>query len=443
MRNERPRQKSRNATTPEEYGESRRVQEKASKGLSTSNELEILRSKPNLMEEILVRENMVEALKRVRRNRGAPGIDGMTTEDLKPYLKEGWPIIKARLLQGSYQPNKVKAVAIPKESGDTRLLGIPTVLDRLIQQALAQTLQGYFDSSFHKRSFGFRPKRSAHQAVEVARKELREGKEIMIDLDIEKFFDRVNHDRLMSKLKTFISDQRVLDLIRRYLNAGLSTQGVPQGGPLSPLLANIYLDDLDQELTKRGLSFVRYADDMLIFVKSQRAAERVAKGVREFLSKRLKLKVNEAKSRIGRKAGFLGFEMNRKNLQIKPENIKAFKDKIREGTKIRGGKSMEQILKDLKPIINGWGNYFAPQTTQIFKNLDKWIRRRVRACCYVQMKNGKTRIERFMKMGIRYDRAYRCAHSSRGAWHNSRGDVMQEFLNNKRLRGMGLVCLER
>jgi group II intron reverse transcriptase/maturase len=337
----------------------------------------------------------------------------------------------------------VKKVEIPKQSGGVRTLGIPTTLDRLIQQALLQILQRYIDKSFNANSFGFRPKKSAHQAIEKARRIIAEGKEVMIDLDIEKFFDRVNHDRLMSKLRSMIKDQRVLDLIRKYLNSGLTDQGVPQGGPLSPLLANIYLDELDKELTKRKLSFVRYADDLMVFVKTNRAANRVASRIKEYLNKKLKLQINEAKSGIGESAKFLGFMITKKYLKVDRASINAFKDKIRECTKIRGGKSMCQILKELKPIIRGWGNYFAPQTVKkTFGKLDGWTRRRVRACYYAQLKNGKTRLNTILQYGIRYDRAYKCGYSSRGVWRTSRGDVMHEVLNNKRLRGMGLVSLE-
>ena len=421
----------------------RKPRTKAAMVSSTLHNLEILRSKTNLMEEFLSRDNMLAALKKVRQNSGCPGSDGMSVRELNSYLKEEWPKIKDSLLQGRYKPMSIKKVEIPKQTGGTRTLGIPTVLDRLIQQALLQVLQCYLDKSFSEESFGFRPKKSAHQAIERAQGNLKNGKEIMIDLDIEKFFDRVNHDRLMSKLFSIIKDQRVLDLIRKYLNTGLSLQGVPQGGPLSPLLSNLYLDDLDKELTRRRLSFVRYADDVVIFVNTERVAKKVFNGVKKYLNTKLKLHINEGKSEIGKSIKFLGFDITKKYLQVNLDSIKAFKNKIRECTKIRGGKSMEQILRELKPVIRGWGNYFAPQTSRLtFKRLDKWIRRRVRACRYGQLKNGKTRLSAFLETGIKYDRAYRCAYSSRGIWHASRGDVMQEVLSNKRLKGIGLISLE-
>ncbi len=411
---------------------------------STSHSLEILRTKTDLMEEFLSRDNMLAALKKVCQNKGCPGEDGMSVRELNPYLKEEWPKIKDSLLQGRYKPMSIKKVEIPKQTGGIRTLGIPTVLDRLIQQALLQVLQCHIDKSFSANSFGFRPGKSAHQAIEKARKILMEGKDIMIDLDIEKFFDRVNHDRLMNKLRSMVKDQRVLNLIRKYLNSGLSLQGVPQGGPLSPLLANVYLDDLDKELAKRKLSFVRYADDVIIFVKTERAASRIFDRIESYLDKKLKLKINEEKSEIGKSVEFLGFDITKKRLLIADSSIKAFKNKIRENTKIRGGKSMWQTLKELKLIILGWGNYFAPQTLKLtFKKLDGWIRRRVRACYYGQLKNGSTRLKAFLQAGIGYDRAYRCAYSGKGIWHASHGDVMQQVLTNKRLKGMGLISLVR
>ena len=417
---------------------------KAAMAFSTSHSLEILRSKTNLMEEILLRDNMMAALKKVCQNKGCPGVDGMSVSELSTYLKKEWPRIKDYLLQGQYKPMSIKRMKIPKQGGGSRTLGIPTVLDRLIQQSLLQILQRYIDSSFSKDSFGFRPKKSAHMAVERARGIIKGGKGVMIDLDIEKFFDRVNHDRLMSKLFSMIKDQRILDLIRRYLNSGLSYQGVPQGGPLSPLISNIYLDDLDKELTRRKLSFVRYADDILIFVKTEREANGVMIGIKKYLCTKLKLKINETKSGIGKSAKFLGFYITKRSLCVDKESVKAFKNKIREHTKICGGKSMWQIFRELKPIIRGWGNYFAPQILKTtFIMLNGWIRRRIRACYYRQLKNGKARLAAFIAAGIGYDRAYRYAYSSRGKWHASQSDVMREVLNNKRLKGMGLISLER
>lgn len=443
MRNDNIEQKDQQVAKPEERGESRGKQGKELNILATPNGIEILRGKTDLLEEILSRPNMFMALERVTDNDGCPGVDGMTVQELPEYLKQNWLKIKTELFEGKYKPNKIKGVEIPKAGGGKRELGIPTVIDRLIQQAIAQVLQGYIDDSFHARSYGYRPERSAHQALDTAVEELRAGKEIMVDLDIEKFFARVNHDRLMSKLRTLIGDQRVLNLIRSYLNAGKRSQGVDQGGPLSPLLSNIYLDELDQELTKRKLSFTRYADDLVVFVKSERAAKRVTDGIKKFLSQKLKLSVNDAKSGIGKKVGYLGFMISREGLTIKSEKVKAFKDKIRELTKIRGGRALTQILKDLRPIINGWGNYFAPYAPRECRSLDGWIRRRIRACYYGQLKNGKTRLYTFIKAGIGYNRAYRCAFSSRGEWHNSRGDVMQQVLSNKLLKVMRLTSLIR
>lgn len=432
----------------ESSGESHEGTPKARLARITPRNIEILRSQAKLMEEIFESTNLRSALKKVRQNKGCAGEDGMDVSELEPFLKANWPDIKASLFAGSYKPCKVMRVAIPKSSGGQRLLGIPSVLDRFIQQAIMQVLQRYIDPTFSALSYGFRPNRSAHQAVRKAKEYMEEGYEYAIDIDLEKYFDTVNHDRLMSKLKSMIGDQRVLNLIRKYLNSGILNEmggeGVPQGSPLSPLLSNIYLDELDKELEKRGHKFVRYADDCKIFVKSQKSADRVKASISRYLSRKMKLKINEAKSNIGKTSYILGFIINKDQIKVSAENIKKFKDKIRKIAKIKGGKSMTQVIKQLKDQINGWYEYFKIQEIKnLFQSLDGWIRRRIRAIYYKQLKNGTTRLAEFLKNGISYDRAYRCAYSSKKAWQVSRFDVMQQILSNKILKGMGLVSLMR
>ena len=417
----------------------------------TTSQTKILRTRVDLLEEILNRDNLILALKRVERNKGSSGIDGMTTLDLRSFLKEEWPDIKVRLLDGSYQPQPVKSHVIPKPGGGERTLGIATVLDRLIQQAILQVLQREIDPSFSDHSYGFRPKRSAHQAVLKAQGYCQEGREIVVNIDFERFFDTVNHDKLMSELYKRIGDQRVLDLIRKYLNAGILKDGLvtrpesgtPQGSPLSPLLSNLMLDFLDQELEHRGHCFVRYADDVQIFVKSVRAGDRVMASIIQFVTKVLKLKVNESKSRVGRGEKFLGFVIGKDSLKIASEAICKFKDRIRELTKIRGGKNVSKIIAETSPVIRGWREYFKlAKDDRSFKRLDGWIRRRIRACQYVLYKNGERRLVEFIQVGLRYKSAYQCAFSSKRAWRMSRCEGIQKVLSNNRFRNLGLVSLK-
>jgi RNA-directed DNA polymerase len=413
----------------------------------TPRSIASLRTNLSLMEEILERENMFAALKRVMRNKGCAGEDGMEVSELKPYLKDNWLNIKTGVLNGNYRPSRVLRVEIPKANGGKRVLGVPTVIDRLIQQASAQVLQKYIDPEFSHHSYGFRPKRSAHQAVLEGKEFIKMGLKQVVDIDLEKYFDTVNHDRLMTKLQGMISDQRVLDLIRKFLNSGIDLEGgvgVPQGSPISPLLSNIYLDELDKELEHRGHKFVRYADDCRIFVRSNKAAVRVMASVSHYLAARMKLRVNEAKSNISVSANILGFAIVKSKIWVSRGNIEGFKDKVRQLTKIRGGKSLREVIKSLKPVINGWYEYFKIQESKgLFKDLDGWIRRRIRAIYYKQLKHGATRVGEFMKQGISYERAYKTAFSSKKAWHMSRMDVMHEILNSKKLKGMGLVSLAR
>ncbi len=354
------------------------------------------------MEAVVERENLKKALAQVKRNKGAAGVDGMSVDDLSAYLKEHWPTIRAQLLDGTYKPQPVRRVEIPKASGGVRLLGIPTVLDRFIQQAVMQVLQADWDGTFSETSFGFRPGRSAHQAVERAQAYIASGHAVVVDIDLEKFFDRVNHDILMGLIAKRVADKRVLKLIRGLLTAGVmegglvspTEEGTPQGGPLSPLLSNLMLDVLDKELEKRGHRFVRYADDCNIYVRSQRAGERVLAGIEKFLEKRLKLKVNKAKSAVAKPSvrKFLGFSYTggrEPRRRIAPQAIARFKAKVRELTRRTRGRSLAQIVKELSVYLIGWRGYFGIcQTPSVLRELDQWLRRRLRAIAWKQWKRG-------------------------------------------------------
>jgi RNA-directed DNA polymerase len=351
-------------------------------------------------------------------------------DELPDYLKRSWDLIKLQLLQGKYKPKPVKRVEIPKPDGGVRQLGIPTVTDRFIQQALCQILQTEYDKTFSDSSYGFRPKRSAHQAVLRAQAYQNEGYQYVVDLDLEKFFDRVNHDKLMGKIRRDIQDVRVLKLIRAYLNAGVmdngvfnrSEEGTPQGGPLSPLLSNIVLDDLDHELEYRGHRFVRYADDCNIYVKTPRAGERVMKSVKEFIEKKLKLKVNEKKSKVDKptKRKFLGFSFfgqHRAKIRIAPESLMRFKDKIRKITRPTRRIKFLDLIKELEVYLRGWKAYFKlTEARSILKDLDSWIRHRLRSYIWQQWPKVQTRYKMLMKFGIGHDLARQTAASRKGAW---------------------------
>jgi group II intron reverse transcriptase/maturase len=407
------------------------------------------------MEQVVERENMLQALRRVQQNKGAPGVDGMDVKSLTPFLKEHWQGIRAELLDDAYKPKPVRRVEIPKPDGGVRLLGIPTVLDRLIQQALLQVLTPVFDPGFSEHSYGFRPGRSAHQAVKEARKYIEEGYRYTVDIDLEKFFDRVNHDRLMARVARKVKDKRVLRLIRRYLQAGVmvngvcieSEEGTPQGGPLSPLLANIMLDDLDKELEKRGHRFARYADDCNIYVKTPRAGERVMASVREFVEKRLKLKVNEKKSKVDRpwKLKFLGltFTPNMKpRIRIAPKALERFKERIRELTQRSRGISLERRLGELNTYLRGWIGYFRLADTQsVIEDLDSWIRHRLRACLLKQWKKPKTKYRNLVTLGITPEEARKLAGSRKGYWHLARTEQAHKALDLAYWQDQGLLCL--
>ena len=396
-----------------------------------------------LMEEVCDRENLQRAWQRVRRNKGGPGVDGMTIDDARDYLREHWPDIRTRLLDGTYQPLPVKRVEIPKPDGGVRKLGVPCVVDRLIQQALLQVLQVRWDSTFSEHSYGFRPRRSAHQAVAQAQRYVAEGYGIVVDLDLEKFFDRVNHDGQMARIAARVSDKRVLKLIRAFLKAGMMEdglvnpvdEGTPQGGPLSPLLSNIVLDDLDKELERRGHRFCRYADDCNIYVRSRRAGERVMASVTRFLTKKLRLKVNEAKSAVAQPEArkFLGFSIanDGSERRIAPPALQKFKTQIRERTRRTRGQSLEQVIEGLRPYLIGWRSYFGfCQTPRVLTNLEAWIRRRLRMYLWRQWQNGRNRFKELRRRGVPKFLSAVAAGSPTGYWRMSGHPAVQMALRN-------------
>lgn len=406
-----------------------------------------------LMEEVCERENVNKALRRVIANQGSPGIDGMTVDKLRDHLIEHWPAIREQLIAGKYKPSAVKRVTIPKPDGGERKLGIPTALDRLIQQAILQVLQPIWDSAFSDRSYGFRPGRSAHQAVAKAQEYIGQGKTIVVDMDLEKFFDRVNHDILMSRIARKVADKRLLKLIRAYLTAGVmenglvspTDEGTPQGGPLSPLLSNIMLDDLDKELERRGHSFVRYADDCNIYVKTERAGQRVMESIKSFLTRKLKLKVNEKKSAVGKpqERKFLSFSFTRgKELKrrIAPAALKRFKTTVRELT--GGSRSIHQTVKNLAKYLTGWRGYFGfSQTPSVLQDLESWIRRRLRSIIWRQWKRGKTRYKELRKRGIPHYQAAVAAGAPSGPWRMAHHGTVQRAFPNAYFDSLGLPRL--
>lgn len=400
----------------------------------------------NLMEKILSRDNMLNALKRVERNKGTFGVDEMKVDELRPFLKQNWNFLKESILKGKYRPSAVKRVEIPKPDGGVRILGIPTVLDRLIQQAIAQTLTGIFDAGFSPNSFGFRPNKSAHQAVFKAKEYINEGYKYTVDMDLEKFFDKVNHDILMHRISKRVKDKRVLRLIRFYLKSGImlkgvrikSDEGTPQGGPLSPLLANILLDDLDKELEERGHKFCRYADDINIFVKTKRAGERVMKSITTFLEKRLKLKVNEEKSAVDRpsKRKFLGFTFYTASggydIRIHDKSLKRLKEKIKYVTSRSYSISIKERIRKLNQITTGWVNYYhIARAKSIMQKLDEWTRRRLRMCIWKQWKKPKTKIKNLISFGIQKSKAYEWGNTRKGYWRIANSPILSRTLTNK------------
>jgi len=402
------------------------------------------------------RQNLIAALERVERNGGAPGIDGMTVEEVRPYLREHWLEIRATLDQQTYRPNPVRRVEIPKPDGGVRLLGIPTVMDRFLQQAIAQALTPLFELQFSAQSYGFRPGRSAHQAIQQAQEYVQTGYEWVVDIDLEKFFDRVNHDMLMARVAREVKDKRVLKLIRAYLNSGVMVNGVvldteegtPQGGPLSPLLSNIMLDDLDKELEKRGHKFVRYADDCNIYVKTQRAGERVMESVKTFLEKKLKLKINPKKSKVDRasQVKFLGFSFFKRKgevlIRVANRSLERFREKLRRLTKRTRSGKLEDLIQDINQYAMGWiGYYRLVNTPSVFEDLDSWIRRRLRQMIWKRWKRGRTRYQELVKLGVPRGRAGLGA-AGKSPWHMSNSPVVNEALSNAYLRNSGLKSLK-
>jgi RNA-directed DNA polymerase len=404
----------------------------------------------NLMEEVVTDENRRRALKAVTRNKGAAGIDRMTTKELEKHLQTHEERIRAKLLNGTYVPSPVRRVEIPKPSGGTRMLGIPTVQDRFIQQMLLQTLTPIFDPAFSEHSYGFRPGRKAQDAMRAAQKYAQEGKDWVVDLDITKFFDHVNHDILMGRIGSVIRDKRVLGLIGKYLRRGamvegvvtVSEEGTPQGGPLSPLLANIYLDALDKELDRRGHSYCRYADDCNIYVNSQAAAERTLASVQNWIEKHLRLKVNEAKSGTGKvwERKFLGFRLNRKlQIGIAPESIERFKAKVRELWRSRQSRTSNQLRDAWKSFIRGWWGYFQlVEDRRPIYRLEGWIRRHIRKHFWLRWHNRKGRVRKLRSLGVT-GALLKVASSVRGAWRVAAALCMQKALSNAVLRKTGFL----
>lgn len=408
-----------------------------------------------LMEAVIERGNLRLAYQRVMENKGAAGVDGIGVAPFKDHLKQHWPTIKAKLRAGSYIPAAVRRVDIEKPQGGTRTLGIPTLTDRMIQHALHQVLSPIFEADFSESSYGFRPGRNAHQAVKAAQRYVAQGRRVVVDLDIEKFFDRVNHDLLMEKLSKKIGDRRVLQLIRRFLEAGMMaegivsprTEGTPQGGPLSPLLSNLLLSELDRELERRGHAFCRYADDCNIYVKSQVAGERVMASLTRFLAERLKLTVNATKSAVGKpwERKFLGYSLTWHKvprLRIAPTSLKRLEDKIREVLKGTRGRSLTSTLRELNPVLRGWAAYFKlTETKKALEERDGWIRHKLRCILWRQWKRPYTRAKNLMKAGLTEERAFRSAFNQRGPWWNSGASHMNTAFPKAFFDRLGLVSL--
>jgi RNA-directed DNA polymerase len=404
-----------------------------------------------MMERILAPSNVREAYRRVKSNGGCPGVDGMRVEELEDYLQTHWQQIRKDLLDGTYQPSPVKRHELPKPGGGIRVLGIPTVMDRLIQQAVLQMLQPEWDATFSEYSYGFRPGRSAHQAVDKAREHYQAGYHRVVDLDLEKFFDRVNHDKLMSLVKERVSDWRVCRLIRRYLQAGMLTgdvymprsEGTPQGGPLSPLLANLLLDKLDRELEKRGHRFVRYADDVSIYVQSERAGRRVLHSVSRYLTKKLKLRVSREKSKVAkpRSCSLLGFSIGKSGrVFVSEKSIRRLKQRIRDITARHRGRRIEQIIREVAGYLRGWQQYYNYAfNKQRFRELTAWIKRRLR--CYIWTQWGRAGYRELRKRGVSRDLAWNTCKSHHGPWRLSRSPALAYALTTRYFVEQGLPLL--
>ena len=437
-------------------GEAREAGREVTESHLAMNEPESPASTNRLMEEVCERENLMEALRRVKANKGSAGVDGMTVGELTDYLKQHWPTIREQLLSGTYEPKPVRRVGIPKlDGGGVRKLGIPSVLDRFIQQAVMQVLQRRWDRTFSDHSYGFRPGRSAHQAVAKAQQYIAAGYTWVVDLDLEKFFDRVNHDKLMGQIAKRVEDKRLLKLIRAFLNAGVmenglvspSVEGTPQGGPLSPLLSNLVLDELDWELERRGHCFVRYADDSNIYVRSERAGQRVMESVTRFITQKLKLKVNEAKSAVAQPQArkFLGFSFTpgpEVKRAIAPKALDRFKRRIREITRRAKSVSIESTIAELAPYMRGWRSYFGfCETPVVLEYLTRWVRLRLRAALWRQWKTTRRRRAALLELGVRPRLASNTAVSGRGPWYLARAKALSVGLSNAYFKSRGLPSL--
>src|SRR6266536_166090 len=437
-------------------GEARQAGREDIESPSVVSEPERPANTSRIMEEVCERANLKEALRQVRSNKGSAGVDRMTVDQLGDYLKQHWPAIREQLLNGTYEPKPVRRVEIPKpDGGGVRKLGIPTVLDRFIQQAVMQVLQRRWDPTFSAHSYGFRPGRSAHQAVAHAQQYIAAGYGWVIDLDLERFFDRVNHDKLMAQIAKRVEDKQLLKLIRAFLNAGVmenglvspSVEGTPQGGPLSPLLSNLVLDELDRELERRGHRFLRYADDCNIYVRSQRAGQRVMKGITRFITHQLKLKVNEAMSAVSRpqERKFLGFSFSTgpevKRI-IAPKALERFKHRIRDTTRRAKGVSMERTIAELAPYLRGWRSYFGfCETPDELMYLTRWVRLRLRAAMWRQWKTPRRRRAALLSLGVRPRLANNTAGSGRGPWYLARAKALSVGLSNAHFKSLGLPTL--
>ena len=437
-------------------GEAREAGREVTESHLAMNEPESPASTNRLMEEVCERENLIEALRRVKANKGSAGVDGMTVGALTDYLKQHWPTIREQLLSGTYEPKPVRRVVIPKlDGGGVRKLGIPSVLDRFIQQAVMQVLQRRWDRTFSDHSYGFRPGRSAHQAVAKAQQYIAAGYTWVVDLDLEKFFDRVNHDKLMGQIAKRVEDKRLLKLIRAFLNAGVmenglvspSVEGTPQGGPLSPLLSNLVLDELDRELERRGHCFVRYADDSNIYVRSERAGQRVMESVTRFITQKLKLKVNEAKSAVAQPQArkFLGFSFTpgpEVKRAIAPKALDRFKRRIREITRRAKSVSIESTIAERAPYMRGWRSYFGfCETPVVLEYLTRWVRLRLRAALWRQWKTTRRRRAALLELGVRPRLASNTAVSGRGPWYLARAKALSVGLSNAYFKSLGLPSL--
>lgn len=443
------------AFTAERKGEARTPDRKGTETSVAKYESERLAESERLMEAVCEPKNLKQALRRVKANGGSPGIDGMKTEELAKWLIENWTKLREELLRGRYTPQPVKRVEIEKPDGGTRKLGIPTVIDRFVQQAVMQVLQRIWEPTFSESSYGFRKDRSAHQAIAAAQRYLHEGYRWVIDIDLEKFFDRVHHDRLMARMATKVSDKRMLTLTRAFLRAGVlegglvspSEEGTPQGGPLSPLLSNIVLDELDKELERRGHRFARYADDCNIYVHSERAGQRVMGSLRRLITSRLRLRINENKSAVARphERKFLGFSFTREakpRRRISPKAMLRFKERIREITSRVRGRTLNDIVQELNLYLNGWRGYFGYcETRSVLKELDGWIRRRLRAYLWKQWKTFKKRRTALIKRGVNDDEATQLAASQKGPWRISHVKTLNAALPTRFFHSLGLVRL--